>query len=356
MGALSIRNVRKSYGETNILKGIDLEIDKGEFLILVGPSGCGKSTLLSMIAGLDSPTSGTIHIGDRDVTHELPKNRDIAMVFQSYALYPNMNVAENIAFGLEMRKVPKPEREKAVARVAKMLQIEHLLARKPGALSGGQRQRVAMGRALARDPLLFLFDEPLSNLDAKLRVEMRAEIKLLHQRTKTTTVYVTHDQVEAMTLGDRIAVMKDGVVLQFGSPDDIYARPATVFVAEFIGSPAMNMVQVQGSAQGVVAHGVTLPVSAVQRAAVKPGQKLIYGLRPEALSFADSGATGVAGEITMLEPTGPETYVSVQTAAGMLVVRAPGKVLHQVGDRVHLNWGTHDVHLFDAESQKRLAD
>ena len=356
MGALSIRNVRKSYGETNILKGIDLEIDKGEFLILVGPSGCGKSTLLSMIAGLDSPTSGTIHIGDRDVTHELPKNRDIAMVFQSYALYPNMNVAENIAFGLEMRKVPKPEREKAVARVAKMLQIEHLLHRKPGALSGGQRQRVAMGRALARDPLLFLFDEPLSNLDAKLRVEMRAEIKLLHQRTKTTTVYVTHDQVEAMTLGDRIAVMKDGVVLQFGSPDDIYARPATVFVAEFIGSPAMNMVQVQGSAQGVAANGVTLPVSAAQRAAVKPGQKLIYGLRPEALSFADSSATGVAGEITMLEPTGPETYVSVQIAAGMLVVRAPGKVLHQVGDQVKLAWGTQDVHLFDAESQKRLAD
>jgi multiple sugar transport system ATP-binding protein len=356
MGALSIRNVRKSYGETNILKGIDLEIDKGEFLILVGPSGCGKSTLLSMIAGLDSPTSGTIHIGDRDVTHELPKNRDIAMVFQSYALYPNMNVAQNIAFGLEMRKVPKPERDKAVARVAKMLQIEHLLHRKPGALSGGQRQRVAMGRALARDPLLFLFDEPLSNLDAKLRVEMRAEIKLLHQRTKTTTVYVTHDQVEAMTLGDRIAVMKDGVVLQFGSPDDIYARPATVFVAEFIGSPAMNMVQAQGSAQGVVAHGVALPVSAAQRAAVKPGQKLIYGLRPEALSFADSGATGVAGEITMLEPTGPETYVSVQTAAGMLVVRAPGKVLHQVGDVVNLAWGTQDVHLFDAESQKRLAD
>ncbi|MEY4908840.1 MAG: sn-glycerol-3-phosphate transporter ATP-binding protein UgpC [Pseudomonadota bacterium] len=332
MGALSIRNVRKSYGETNILKGIDLEIDKGEFLILVGPSGCGKSTLLSMIAGLDSPTSGTIHIGDRDVTHELPKNRDIAMVFQSYALYPNMNVAENIAFGLEMRKVPKPEREKAVARVAKMLQIEHLLHRKPGALSGGQRQRVAMGRALARDPLLFLFDEPLSNLDAKLRVEMRAEIKLLHQRTKTTTVYVTHDQVEAMTLGDRIAVMKDGVVLQFGSPDDIYARPAT---------------------QGVVASGVALPTSAAQQAAVKPGQKLIYGLRPEALNFADSG---VAGEITMLEPTGPETYVSVRTAAGMLVVRAPGKVLHQVGDAVKLAWGTQDVHLFDTESQKRLAD
>ena len=356
MGALSIRNVRKSFGDVHILKGIDIEIDKGEFLILVGPSGCGKSTLLNMIAGLDAPSAGSIHIGDRDVTYALPKDRDIAMVFQSYALYPNMNVAENIAFGLEMRKVPKAEREAAVARVAKMLQIEHLLARKPGALSGGQRQRVAMGRALARDPLLFLFDEPLSNLDAKLRVEMRAEIKLLHQRTKTTTVYVTHDQVEAMTLGDRIAVMKDGVVLQFGSPDDIYARPATVFVAEFIGSPAMNMVQAQAGAQGVVANGVTLPTSAAQKAAVKAGQKVIYGLRPEALTFVDSGATGIAGEITMLEPTGPETYVSVQTAAGMLVVRSPGKVPYQVGDRVQLGWGTHDVHLFDAESQKRLAD
>jgi multiple sugar transport system ATP-binding protein len=267
-----------------------------------------------------------------------------------------MNVAENIAFGLEMRKVPKAERDAAVARVAKMLQIEHLLARKPGALSGGQRQRVAMGRALARDPLLFLFDEPLSNLDAKLRVEMRAEIKLLHQRTKTTTVYVTHDQVEAMTLGDRIAVMKDGVVLQFGSPDDIYARPATVFVAEFIGSPAMNMVKAQVTAQGVVADGVTLPTGTTQQAAVKAGQQVIYGLRPEALSFVDGGAEGVAGEISMLEPTGPETYVSVKTAAGMLVVRSPGKVPYQVGDRVQLGWGTHDVHLFDAESQKRLGD
>jgi len=222
MGALSIRQVRKSYGNTHILKSIDIEVDKGEFLILVGPSGCGKSTLLSMIAGLDSPTSGQILIGDRDVTYAPPKDRDIAMVFQSYALYPNMNVAQNISFGLEMRKVPKAEREAAVQRVAKMLQIEHLLDRKPGQLSGGQRQRVAMGRALSRNPALFLFDEPLSNLDAKLRVEMRAEIKLLHQRTKTTTVYVTHDQVEAMTLGDRIAVMRDGIVQQLGTPDDIY--------------------------------------------------------------------------------------------------------------------------------------
>ena len=195
MGALSIRGIRKTFGDVEILKGIDIEIDAGEFLILVGPSGCGKSTLLNMIAGLEMPTSGSIHIGERNVTHVPSKDRDIAMVFQSYALYPNMNVAQNIAFALEMRKVPKAQRDAAVARVAQMLQIDHLLDRKPAALSGGQRQRVAMGRALARDPKLFLFDEPLSNLDAKLRVEMRAEIKLLHQRTRTTTVYVTHDQV-----------------------------------------------------------------------------------------------------------------------------------------------------------------
>ncbi len=214
MSALAIRNVRKSFGAVDILKGIDLSIDAGGFLILVGPSGCGKSTLLNMIAGLDVPSSGHIHLGERDITHLASKDRDIAMVFQSYALYPNMTVAGNIAFALEMRKVPKAQHDATVQRVAALLQISHLLDRKPGALSGGQRQRVAMGRALARDAKLFLFDEPLSNLDAKLRVEMRAEIKLLHQRTRTTTVYVTHDQVEAMTLGDRIAVMKDGLVLQ----------------------------------------------------------------------------------------------------------------------------------------------
>src|SRR5471030_1713347 len=266
MGALTIANVRKTFGNIEILKGIDIEVEAGEFLILVGSSGCGKSTLLNMIAGLDVPTAGTIHIGERDVTNLPPKDRDIAMVFQSYALYPNMNVAQNIAFGLEMRKVPKKEREEAVQRVAKLLQIVPLLDRKPGQLSGGQRQRVAMGRALARNPKLFLFDEPLSNLDAKLRVEMRAEIKLLHQRTKTTTVYVTHDQVEAMTLGDRIAVMKEGVVLQFGTPDDIYARPATRFVAEFIGSPAMNMIPAVRSGTGAAANGIELELTAAQRA------------------------------------------------------------------------------------------
>jgi multiple sugar transport system ATP-binding protein len=354
MGALSIRNVRKSFGATNILKGIDIEVEAGEFLILVGPSGCGKSTLLNMIAGLDVPTAGSIHIADRDVTYALPKDRDIAMVFQSYALYPNMNVAQNISFGLEMRNVPKAERDAAVKRVAKMLQIEHLLDRKPGQLSGGQRQRVAMGRALARNPKLFLFDEPLSNLDAKLRVEMRAEIKLLHQRTKTTTVYVTHDQVEAMTLGDRIAVMRDGVVQQLGTPDDIYSRPATRFVAEFIGSPAMNMVDGQCGAAGISANGVELALTPAQHSALQAANapQVTYGLRPESLAF---GEQGLPGTLSMVEPTGPETYALVDTPVGKLTARVPGKVVHAVGERVFLRWSPIDAHLFDAKSERRVA-
>ncbi|MEY4765715.1 MAG: sugar transporter ATPase [Pseudomonadota bacterium] len=353
MGALSIRQVRKSYGHTHILKSIDIEVEKGEFLILVGPSGCGKSTLLSMIAGLDTPTSGQIMLADRDVTYAPPKDRDIAMVFQSYALYPNMNVAENIAFGLEMRKVPKAEREAAVKRVAKMLQIEHLLDRKPGQLSGGQRQRVAMGRALSRNPALFLFDEPLSNLDAKLRVEMRAEIKLLHQRTKTTTVYVTHDQVEAMTLGDRIAVMRDGIVQQLGSPEDIYARPANLFVAGFIGSPAMNTLTAALGSTGLMAQGAHLPLGDEDLANLQSRQisDVVYGLRPESLRFADSG---LAGTLRMVEPTGPETYAYVDTAVGDLVVRVPGHVSQAVGDNVWLSWDTRAVHLFDAKTEARI--
>jgi multiple sugar transport system ATP-binding protein len=336
-----------------ILKGIDIEVENGEFLILVGPSGCGKSTLLSMIAGLDTPTSGSIHIADRDVTYALPKDRDIAMVFQSYALYPNMNVGQNIAFGLEMRNVPKAQRQEAIQRVSKMLQIEHLLDRKPGQLSGGQRQRVAMGRALARNPKLFLFDEPLSNLDAKLRVEMRAEIKLLHQRTATTTVYVTHDQVEAMTLGDRIAVMRDGLVQQFGTPDDIYSRPATRFVAEFIGSPAMNIIDSERAANGLSAKGVELLLNDAQRGALQSanGAGISYGLRPESLSFAEQG---LAGTISMLEPTGPETYAMVETAVGKLTARVAGKVHQHVGDSVHLRWQPEDAHLFDAKSEQRV--
>ena len=355
MGALSIRQVKKSYGSHNILKSIDLEIEKGEFVILVGPSGCGKSTLLSMIAGLDAPTSGNILLGDRDITHVPPKDRDIAMVFQSYALYPNMTVAQNIAFALEMRKVPKAEREAAVQKVSKMLQLDHLLDRKPGQLSGGQRQRVAMGRALARQPSLFLFDEPLSNLDAKLRVEMRAEIKLLHQRTRTTTVYVTHDQVEAMTLGDRIAVMRDGILQQFGTPDEIYSRPATRFVAEFIGSPAMNMVAARREANGLSAQGVALPLPAPVTASLQGPStaEFIYGLRPEALRFVEPGQ-GLAGTLTMIEPTGPESYAFADTAVGPLVVRVPGKIEARVGDTVSLGWDAADVHLFDGATEARI--
>jgi multiple sugar transport system ATP-binding protein len=354
MGALSIRNVRKSFGNVEILKGIDIDVEAGEFLILVGPSGCGKSTLLNMIAGLDTPSAGTIHIAERDVTYALPRDRDIAMVFQSYALYPNMNVAQNISFGLEMRNVPKAERDAAVQRVARTLQIGHLLDRKPGQLSGGQRQRVAMGRALARNPTLFLFDEPLSNLDAKLRVEMRAEIKLLHQRTQTTTVYVTHDQVEAMTLGDRIAVMREGLVQQLGTPDDIYSRPATRFVAEFIGSPAMNMVGGRPAVDGLEAKGITLALSPRQLAAVRAADAsdITYGLRPESLGFGD---TGLPGTLSMLEPTGPETYALVDTRVGMLTARLPGKVSQQVGDNVFLRWAPTDAHLFDTKSERRVA-
>jgi multiple sugar transport system ATP-binding protein len=353
MGALTIANVRKTFGNVEILKGIDIDVQAGEFLILVGSSGCGKSTLLNMIAGLDTPSDGTIHIGDRDVTWLPPKDRDIAMVFQSYALYPNMNVAQNIAFGLEMRKVPKAEREEAIKRVAKLLQIEPLLDRKPGQLSGGQRQRVAMGRALARNPKLFLFDEPLSNLDAKLRVELRAEIKLLHQRTRTTTVYVTHDQIEAMTLGDRIAVMKDGRVLQLGTPDDIYSRPATRYVAQFIGSPSMNMIPAVRSGSGAAANGVELDLTAGQRAALQASQagKLTYGLRPEAIQFA---ADGVAGTLRFTEPTGPETYATVETAVGNLTLRVPGYMAAKIGDAVHVKWSADASHLFDAETEKRI--
>jgi len=355
MGALSVHQVTKRYGQHHILQSVDLDIAEGEFVILVGPSGCGKSTLLSVIAGLESPTSGRVFLGDRDITYLAPKDRDIAMVFQSYALYPNMTVAQNISFALEMRKVPKAERKRLIDKVSRMLQLDQLLDRKPGQLSGGQRQRVAMGRALARQPSLFLFDEPLSNLDAKLRVEMRAEIKLLHQRTKTTTVYVTHDQVEAMTLGDRIAVMRDGIVQQFGTPDEIYGQPATRFVAEFIGSPAMNMVRARRERNGLHVQGFDLPLGPLASALVQahPNEDMIYGLRPESIRFGPAG-TGIAGKLMMIEPTGPESYAFVDTAAGHWVVRVPGKVTAQVGEPVNLVWQPEDVHLFDGITETRV--
>lgn len=323
MGSLSIRNVRKIYHGNAILKGIDLDVQDGEFLILVGPSGCGKSTLLSMIAGLDPVDEGDILIGGRKVNDLSPKDRDIAMMFQSYALYPNMSVARNISFGLEIRKVPRAERERIVQDVARILQIDHLLDRRPSQLSGGQRQRVAMGRAIARAPSLFLFDEPLSNLDARLRIEMRLEIKRLHQRMGTTIVYVTHDQVEAMTLGDKIAVMKGGEIQQFGTPQDIYDNPANRFVAEFMGSPTMNFIDTQLEPQNgrlgvrLEADGqhYWLPVApqAQTALAARAGKPVSLGIRPEQITHAhDNDPDSVAhARVVLNEPTGPDTMVLV---------------------------------------------
>lgn len=317
MGSLTIENITKTFGSTEVLKGINIDIADGEFLILVGPSGCGKSTLMNAIAGLEDVTSGALYLAGQDVTHLSPKDRDIAMVFQSYALYPTMNVARNISFGLEMRGMPKAEREAIVQDVAALLQIDHLLDRKPSQLSGGQRQRVAMGRALARSPRVYLFDEPLSNLDAKLRVEMRTEIKKLHKRLGTTIVYVTHDQIEAMTLADRIAVMKDGRVQQLGTPKEIYDDPANQFVAGFMGSPAMNFIPCAVSTEGLltIAHsGQEIEVKIPQHEALRERgiTEVILGLRPEMLTEPKPERTGewivsMEMDFDVTEPMGADT-------------------------------------------------
>ncbi|WP_053937408.1 ABC transporter ATP-binding protein [Amantichitinum ursilacus] len=364
MGALAIKNVTKSFGDTHILKGIDIEIDDGQFLILVGPSGCGKSTLMNIIAGLEGPTTGEVHIGGRVVNNISPKDRDIAMVFQSYALYPTMNVRQNIAFGLETRKVPKKEQDEVIQRVAKMLQMDHLLDRKPGQLSGGQRQRVAMGRALARDPILFLFDEPLSNLDAKLRVEMRTEIKQLHQRLKTTMVYVTHDQIEAMTLGDRIAVMKDGIIQQFGSPQEIYERPSNLFVASFIGSPSMNFIDCHLAEQnGQIGVSLQtdsdarfLPLPNGQRLAGRVGQEVILGVRPEQLDVAhsDDNVAAISIKVNLTEPTGPDTMIFTKINGKEVVARVHPRDAKGPGETMRLALDMSKVVLFDPKTELRL--
>ncbi|MGR4842474.1 ABC transporter ATP-binding protein [Rhizobium leguminosarum] len=355
MAGVQFADVRKSFGSFPVIKGVDIDIADGEFVILVGPSGCGKSTLLRMLAGLENISGGEIKIGGRVVNTLPPKDRDIAMVFQNYALYPHMTVQENMGFSLMLNKAPKAEAEKRVKYAAGILGLDKLLDRYPRQLSGGQRQRVAMGRAIVRDPEVFLFDEPLSNLDAKLRVAMRAEIKELHQRLKTTTVYVTHDQIEAMTMADKIVVMHDGVVEQIGTPLDLYDKPANLFVGGFIGSPAMNMIKgrldPENPTRFKAPDGTALPVANPPADAI--GRDLVYGLRPEYILL---DANGLPGEIVVIEPTGYETHLILRLAGSDLscvfrerVSARPGETLRVAIDAAH-------VHLFDAESGRRLTD
>ncbi len=366
MSSLTIKDLRKSFGGVEVLKNINLTAESGEFVALVGPSGCGKSTLLAMIAGLESVTSGEIRIEDRLVNNEAPKDRDIAMVFQSYALYPTMTVRENMSFGMESRRVPKAEQAETIARVAALLQIEPLLARKPSQLSGGQRQRVAMGRALVRDPKLFLFDEPLSNLDAKLRIEMRSEIKKLHQNVGKTTVYVTHDQVEAMTLASRIAVMFKGVLQQYDTPNAIYERPVNKFVAGFMGSPTMNFLNATISPDlGVVidgGDGAVLPLQPGQISGLAAGQKVVFGVRPEHFSPAKDpraerkgGRSGIVTvNVNMVEPTGSETILMTTLAGQEAIVSCEPDDTPRIGEAVQLAIDMTKICLFDPKSEMRL--
>ncbi len=370
MAALTIRQFRKRFGALDVLNDIDLDIEDGEFVVLVGPSGCGKSTLLNMIAGLEEPSEGSIAIGGRAMNGVAPKDRDIAMVFQSYALYPTMTVRQNITFGMECRRIPRVKQAEALARVAAPLQIEELLDRKPGQQSGGQRQRVAMGRALVRDPVLFLFDEPLSNLDAKLRMEMRAEIKRLHARIGSTIVYVTHDQVEAMTMATRIAVMYRGEVQQFADPDTIYNRPANLFVARFMGSPPMNalsgrVAERDGMPFALIGDGrpstLELPLpSSLDRAHLD--RKVVVGIRPECITarghrFGHEGRVGhsVTARVEMVETTGAETVVCFDLAGQVGLGRLPPDMRLQIGEMAELTIDAERIRLFDPTTERALA-
>ncbi len=352
MASLDIIDVRKSYGTQKVIHGVSIAIADGEFVILVGPSGCGKSTLLRMIAGLEPITSGDIRIGEKLVNDLPPKDRDIAMVFQNYALYPHKTVAQNMGFALMLRKASKTEIQARVKRAAEILDLVPYLARFPRELSGGQRQRVAMGRAIVRDPKVFLFDEPLSNLDAKLRVQMRAEIKELHQRLKTTIVYVTHDQVEAMTMADRIVVLHDGVVEQVGTPLELYDRPVNMFVAGFIGSPAMNMlkgtIKANGKSSFLTEGGVELPLPNLLKLEAGPA---IYGIRPEHFTL---NGKGVPAEISVLEPTGAETQVFAKVGGQKVVGVFRDRISARPGETILLSPDPASVHLFDAMTGQRL--
>ncbi|MEM7072448.1 MAG: ABC transporter ATP-binding protein [Pseudomonadota bacterium] len=368
MSFLHISNLCKSYGASQILSDINLAVEEGEFLVLVGPSGCGKSTLLGAIAGLETIESGSIVINGRDVGGIHPSRRNIAMVFQSYALYPNMTVAGNITFGMEMHKVPKPEREQALHEVARLLQIDHLLTRKPAQLSGGQRQRVAIGRALVRKPDVFLFDEPLSNLDTKLRVEMRTELKKLHQRLQTTIVYVTHDQIEAMTLSSRIAVLYQGRVQQFGTPRQIYDQPENLFVASFMGSPAMNLIPARiSSSNGIVfaeienADGSPSRLQLLQaNVQDRSGEEVMLGIRPESITDFDSADRKSAkierlqGRVTIVEPAGSDTFATMMLAGRDVVARIRADSAISPGDAFDFAVNMDKVVLFDPKTELRI--
>ncbi len=370
MASLKIRNLVKRFGEVEVLKNINIDIDDGEFLVLVGPSGCGKSTLLNAIAGLEPATEGDILIDDRVVNDVHPKDRDIAMVFQSYALYPNMTVRKNITFGLRARKMPADQIEQELRRVVELLQITPLLERKPGQLSGGQRQRVAMGRALVRDPKIFLFDEPLSNLDAKLRVEMRTEIKRLHHRLNSTIVYVTHDQVEAMTLATRIAVMKDGVTQQFDTPQIIYDQPANTFVASFMGSPAMNLIAAKLIAENGILHveadlvgderlklELHLPPEHLR---ARLGENLLLGLRPEAFGDQEQGSGDNRAirhftcPVDVTEPTGPDTLAMFRLGGVDVTARMPAYADLRPDSQGRFSVDMSKAVFFDPETGKRI--
>jgi multiple sugar transport system ATP-binding protein len=354
MSTVQIRDVRKSYGAMQVLHGVDIDIADGEFVILVGPSGCGKSTLLRMVAGLETITGGTVAIDGRVVNNLEPKDRDIAMVFQNYALYPQMTVAQTMGFALELAGVKKDGIKQKVDHAAAILGLEPLLHRKPAQLSGGQRQRVAMGRAIVRDPKVFLFDEPLSNLDAKLRVKMRAEIKALHQRLKTTIVYVTHDQIEAMTMADKIVVLQGGRVEQIGTPLELYDRPQNVFVAGFLGSPAMNFLEgtvTDGASPSLrIAGGTLIPLS--QSPSNAQSKDVVVGIRPEDISIGDED--GIPATVIVVEPTGSETHLAVQLAGREITCVLRQRVTLVPDETVRLSFNSPNVHFFDKATQERL--
>ena len=344
MARVEIDRVVKRYGAVEVVHGVSTALEDGEFVVLVGPSGCGKSTLLRMVAGLETISDGNIVIDGEVVNDVAPKERNIAMVFQNYALYPHMTVAENMAFSLKLSRVPKPEMRVKVEQAAGILGLDKLLDRYPGQLSGGQRQRVAMGRAIVRDPEVFLFDEPLSNLDAKLRVQMRAEIKALHQRLKTTTIYVTHDQIEAMTMADRIVVMRDGIIEQVGAPLDLYDNPANIFVAGFIGSPAMNFLD------GVVENGLFAGPDGVRIKTSLPDGPVVAGTRPDKIGL---GGDGAPLEVLMVEPTGAETQVLLRAGGTQLVAQIQGRVAIRAGERVPVRFREEAIYYFDKETGAR---